>query len=76
MAAPRLQGGLHPLLRRYDPRSGKISRVAGTGKKGTVGLGGAPDEAELNRPHGVTIGPEGLLYITDAYNDRILKLVP
>jgi DNA-binding beta-propeller fold protein YncE len=64
------------VIRRYDPRTGIVTRVAGTGRKGTAGLGGVPEAAELNRPHGVTIGPDGLLYITDAYNDRILKIVP
>ena len=64
------------VIRRYDPKSGTISRVAGTGKKGTAGLGGDPLNAELNRPHGVTIGPEGALYIVDSYNNRVLKLVP
>jgi sugar lactone lactonase YvrE len=64
------------VIRRYDPKNGTISRVAGTGRKGTVGLGGDPLQCELNRPHGVTIGPNGFLYITDSYNDRILRIVP
>jgi DNA-binding beta-propeller fold protein YncE len=63
-------------IRRYDPKSGMMTRVAGTGKKGTSGLGGDPLKAELNRPHGVTIGPDGSLYIVDSYNNRILRLVP
>ena len=63
-------------IRRYDPKSGTISRVAGTGRKGTVGLGGDPLQCELNRPHGVTIAPDGSLYITDSYNDRILRIAP
>lgn len=62
------------LIRRYIPRTEKIERVAGTGKQGGGGIGGPPDKAELARPHGVTIGPDGLLYITDSYNDRILKI--
>lgn len=64
------------VIRRFDPKSGTITRVAGTGKKGSAGLGGDPLKAELNRPHGVTIGPEGVLYIVDSYNNRVLKLVP
>jgi sugar lactone lactonase YvrE len=62
------------LIRRYIPATGRIERVAGTGKQGRAGLGGPPAQAELARPHGVTIGPDGLLYITDSYNDRILKV--
>lgn len=63
------------LIRRYDPKTGKISRVAGTGKKGTAGLDGPPERCELNRPHGVTVHRDGTLYITDSYNNRILKIV-
>ena len=64
------------LIRRYVPATGKILRVAGTGKKGAAGLDGPPDQAELARPHGVTIHRDGTLYITDSYNDRILKIGP
>lgn len=64
------------LIRRYEPATGRIVRVAGTGRKGTAGLGGAPEACELNRPHGVTVHRDGTLYITDSYNNRILKIVP
>jgi hypothetical protein len=64
------------VIRRYIPGSGKIVRVAGTGHKGTAGLGGDALKCELNRPHGVTIGPNGMLYVTDSYNDRVLRIVP
>ena len=51
------------LIRRYDPQTGLITRVAGDGTPGP-----------LRRPHGVTVH-DGVLYITDSYHDRILKLV-
>ncbi|MSU49771.1 MAG: hypothetical protein EXS37_11915 [Opitutus sp.] len=63
------------LIRRYVPGTGKILRVAGTGRKGTAGLGGPPEQCELARPHGVTVHRDGTLYITDSYNNRILKIV-
>lgn len=64
------------LIRRYVPATGRIERVAGTGKKGAKGVGGDPLQCELARPHGVTIHPTtGELIITDSYNDRILKIV-
>lgn len=63
------------LVRKYIPATGKIVRVAGTGKPGTAGLGGTPEQCELNRPHGVTVARDGTLYITDSYNNRILKIV-
>jgi DNA-binding beta-propeller fold protein YncE len=63
------------VIRRYIPATGKIKRIAGTGKKGTSGLGGDPLACELSRPHGVTIHPTtGQLHITDSYNNRILKI--
>ena len=40
------------------------------------GLGGPPADAELSQPHGVTVGPGGIVYIADSSNDRILKIVP
>jgi sugar lactone lactonase YvrE len=63
-------------IRVYRPEDGTIRTIAGTGRKGTKGLGGPPVDAELNQPHGVTIGPGGILYISDSSNNRILKIVP
>ena len=62
------------LIRKYIPTSGRIVRVAGTGKKGSAGVGGPPEQCELSRPHGVTVHSDGTLYITDTYNNRILKI--
>ena len=62
------------VIRRYTPRDGRIARVAGSGRKGAGGVPGPALEAELNQPHGVAIGPGGLLYIVDSSNHRILRL--
>lgn len=65
------------LIRRYVPKTGRLERVAGTGKRGSSGVGGDPLNCQLNRPHGVTVHPKtGELYITDSYNNRVLKIVP
>jgi DNA-binding beta-propeller fold protein YncE len=61
------------LIRKYIPKEGKIVRVAGNGKKGSAGLGGPPDQAELSQPHGVTVHG-GTLYISDSSNNRVLKI--
>ncbi len=64
------------LVRRYVPSTGKMERVAGTGKQGSAGVGGDPKQCQLSRPHGVTIHPQtGDLYITDSYNNRVLKIM-
>lgn len=62
-------------IRRYRPADGRIERVAGSGRQGAAGEGGEPAAIELNRPHGVAFGPDGLLYIADSSNHRILKIV-
>ena len=64
------------VVRRYAPKTGLITRVAGTGKSGAAGLGGDPLQCQLRRPHGVTVARDGTLFIADSYNDRILKIVP
>ena len=61
------------VIRRYDPKSGIISRIAGSGKKGAI-LGDSALTSERARPHGVTVAADGALIITDSYNDRILRL--
>lgn len=63
------------LIRRYLPSNGKIMRIAGTGRKGTAGVGGPPEQAEFNQPHGVLVhATTGVLYITDSSNNRILRI--
>jgi DNA-binding beta-propeller fold protein YncE len=61
------------LIRKYLPKEGKVVRVAGSGQKGTAGLDGPPEKAELNQPHGVTVH-NGALYISDSSNNRVLKI--
>jgi sugar lactone lactonase YvrE len=66
------------IVRKYNPRDGKIVRLAGSGKRGTGGasdLGGSPLEVELNQPHGVYVHANGDLYVSDSSNRRILKIV-
>lgn len=62
------------LVRKYSPRDGSVVVIAGTGRKGDQLTGEDPLKTELNRPHGVTLGPSGALYISDSYNHRILKM--
>lgn len=62
------------LIRKFTPKDGKIVRIAGTGKMGKGTLGGSPLDCDLARPHGVTVHRDGTLYITDSYNNRILRI--
>jgi DNA-binding beta-propeller fold protein YncE len=63
-------------IRKYLPREGKIVNVAGTGQRGSAGLGGDPLRCELSRPHGVFVHSSGAIYIADSDNHRIVKIEP
>jgi glucose/arabinose dehydrogenase len=52
----------------------KIALVAGTGKKGSGGVGGPPEHLELVRPHGVVVHPSGAIYVSDSENNRVLRI--
>ena len=57
---------------RMVDKKGNIKTVAGQcGKRGSTGDGGPATDALLNQPYGVTLGPEGDLYIADTHNHRI-----
>ena len=61
-------------IRIYRPDDGTIHGLAGNGRKGSSGIGGPPGEAELDQPHGVTVGPGAMIYISDSNNNRILRI--
>lgn len=64
------------VIRRVDTRTGIITTVAGTGKKGYSGDGGPAVQATLNSPHSLQFGPDGLLYICDVGNHVIRRVDP
>ncbi|ADH85039.1 YD repeat protein [Desulfurivibrio alkaliphilus AHT 2] len=49
---------------------GIITTIAGTGYRGFSGDGGPADEARLG-PRGVSLGPDGSIYVADSNNHRI-----
>jgi sugar lactone lactonase YvrE len=63
-------------VRRYAPGPGSLTTVAGTGKRGRGAAGGRPTATALDQPHGVALGRDGVLYISDSLNHRILKIEP
>lgn len=71
----------HRILK-YVPRTGRMERIAGTGKEPPKeasthdDLKGSPLEMQLNRPHGVFVRPDGSLYIADSSNDRVICIKP
>jgi DNA-binding beta-propeller fold protein YncE len=62
------------VIRKYSPKDGTIVRVAGSGAKGSGGVGGPALQVQLNEPHGVYVHPSGTLYIADSNNHRVLKV--
>lgn len=64
----------HHRIVKWLAGEGKLVAVAGTGTKGTAGVGGPPDKVQLNQPHGVYVDGQGVLYIADSLNDRVLKV--
>ena len=60
-------------IRRFDPRLGTISTVAGTGIAG-FSEDGAALETHLNRPAGVAVDGAGNLWVTDTGNDRVRRV--
>ncbi len=60
-------------IRRVDV-DGIINTVAGNGEWGFNGDGGLATETRLHNPNDIAFGPDGRLYITDAYNDRIRRV--
>ncbi len=69
-------------IRKIELKSGLISTVAGSGpehrgdgnKKDDVGDGRPATSARLDRPHGICVGADGVVYIGDTVNHRVRRV--
>lgn len=61
-------------IRRVDLRTGVIDSVAGTGKRGLAGNGGAAVRAQLDDPTAVATDPEGGFVIADEGNHQLRQV--
>jgi DNA-binding beta-propeller fold protein YncE len=57
-------------------RDGTVRTVAGTGKKGNDGDGMLGPQASFNGMHSLAVGPEGVIYLADTWNNRIRTFDP
>jgi DNA-binding beta-propeller fold protein YncE len=62
------------VIRMIDAQLEQVATIAGTGRPGPAGDGGPATAAGLARPHGITVGTDGALYIGDSENHRVRKL--
>ncbi len=60
-------------LRIYDPDTGYVHVACGRGAGFDPG-DGAIEDARLNQPHAVRLGPDGMLYVLDQRNQRIRRI--
>lgn len=65
-------------IREIDTQRDRIRTVAGIGPQGRgyAGDGGPATSAQMDRPHGIGIGPDNALYIGDTNNHRVRKVIP
>ena len=74
------QGNLWLALRegnavyKLDLQSGTIHHIAGTGKSGFSGNGGAAKQAALSGPKGLSIAPNGDVYLADCESHSIRRI--
>ena len=61
------------VIRRIDG-SGMISTVVGVGSAGFSGDQGPADACELDRASGVTFAPDGSMWISDTFNNRVRRV--
>jgi len=61
-------------VRRLDLRSGELTTVAGTGRKGYSGDGGAATKADLNEPYEVRFDKAGNMYFVEMKNHVVRKV--
>lgn len=59
---------------RIDRAAGTIHHVAGTGKKGYSGDGGAPLDATFNGPKGIVVDDRGRLLVVDTENQAVRRI--
>ena len=63
------------LVRLWERRTGRVTRVAGIGMASDTGDGGPALEAGLSYPFGIAVDPNGHLLVADTFNHRIREII-
>jgi len=61
-------------VRRVDPRTGIITRYAGSWSEQALGDRGPAHRARLNDPSGLAVDGDGNLYISDSFQHRVRRV--
>jgi hypothetical protein len=61
------------VIRKLDG-AGIITTVIGIGTSGYTGDAGPASACQMNRPSGITFGPDGALWISDTYNNCVRRV--
>ncbi len=80
-AKPDGKGGLYLADLRFNKirhirEDGTIETIAGTGTAGYSGDGGPATQGALNYPWFIATGPDGSLFIAEAFNNTIRRVAP
>lgn len=59
------------VIRRVDTQHDRVTTLVGNGIRGYGGDSGPANQAKLDRPHGICLGPDGTVYIGDTNNHRV-----
>jgi len=63
-------------LRTIDSKGGLITLAGKEGVKGQDGDGNSGPSATFNGMHSLAVGPEGMIYLADTWNNRVRKYDP
>lgn len=61
-------------IRAWDPGTGVVETVVGTGERALGLPNQAGTEIALNRPMGIAFDEDGALYVADTFNSRFLRM--
>lgn len=62
------------VIRRLDPKTGRLSTVAGSGKKGYAGDGGPATSAKLNEPYEIRFDKQGNMFFVEMQNHLVRRV--